>query len=329
MSLQSIKEKKNIVFTVQENISLKDKNWFRTGGNARYYFEPTNYDEFAFILDFAKKNNLEIFVLGDGANILISDEGFNGLVIKPQLKNISIESSQNPEFACVNAGAGVKIQDLINFCLDNNLSGLEEFSGIPGTVGGSVYINIHYYEFLLGQFVVSANVIEKDTGKILKVDHSWFNFGYEQSALLDQKYLLVDATFKVKKIDQLTAAYSKGRSDEIIRHRVKRYPYKGTCGSFFRNFHDHEVKLEISGKKMIYAAYYLDKIGVKGNLRVGDAIVSYQHSNMLVNLCDATSEHIIQVANKMQEMVKNQFGIILEPECQLIGFKKYPLLRST
>lgn len=312
---------------IHENVSLKNRNWFETGGYARYYSQPNTPQEFIQALQFANDKHLSIFILGQGANILISDEGFDGLVIKPCLEDLKlIEVNSDLKFGYVQSGAGVKFSDLIDFCLDNNLSGLEEFSGIPGSVGGSVYINIHYFEFLLSQFLVNATVLEKSTGQIIKVDNAWFNFGYNQSTLLNREYFLLDATFKLKKVTPLEAAYHKGRRDEIIRHRIKRYPYKGTCGSFFRNFAESEVTLESAGKKMIYVAYYLDKIGVKGNLKVGDAVVSYQHANMIVNLGHATTNDIVNLIRQMQKLVYENYKILPNPECQLIGFKKYPLL---
>lgn len=306
-------------YLIQQNIPLKNKNWFGTGGNANFYSEPKDVESFINAINFANKNKLEVFILGEGANILISDEGFDGLAIRPQLKNIIFEN----EF--VIAQTGVSFQNLINVCLENNLIGLEEFSGIPGTVGGSVYINIHYFEFLLSDFLVSATVINKSNGQILKVDKAWFNFGYNQSTLQDKKYFLIDATFKLKKVDDLKTAYAKGKKDEIIRHRSKRYPQKGTCGSFFRNFYENEVTLMSAGKKLIYVAYYLDKIGIKGELKIGDAMVSYQHANMLVNLGNATSYDIIKLAKQMQNLVKEHFNIVPQSECQLVGFKENPL----
>ncbi len=311
---------------IKTNIPLADKNWFKTGGPAKYFCEPKTAQEFQEAILFAKNNNLELFVLGHGANILISDDGFNGLVIMPNIQDIQILDS-NKTHAEVQAGSGIDIQKLINWCLENNISGLEEFSGIPGTVGGSVYINIHYYEFLLSQFLVSAKVIEKSTGEILTVDNQWFNFGYNQSTLHSKKYFLISATFKLKKLNDLETAYAKGRRDEIIRHRGNRYPKSGTCGSFFRNFSDQEVTLESNGKKLIFVAYYLDKIGVKGALRVNDAIVSYQHANMLVNSGSATTKDLLELAKQMQKLVQNKFDILPQPECQLIGFNSYPLLK--
>jgi UDP-N-acetylmuramate dehydrogenase len=311
---------------IQTNVPLADKNWFKTGGPARFYCEPTTTEQFQEAIIYASTHNLPIFMLGQGANILISDEGFDGLVIRPTLvktETIFLDESS----ALVKADAGVTMPNLIDYCLNNNLIGLEEFSGIPGTVGGSVYINLHYFNFLLASFLVSAEVINKQTGDLQTVDAQWFNFGYNDSQLHKKDYFLVNATFKLKPATAEKTAFAQGRKTEIIRHRAHRYPQVRTCGSFFRNFFANEVTLEVDNKKIIFVAYYLDKIGIKGTLRYGDAIVSPQHANMIVNLQNATSTDIITLAQQMQQLVLDKFNIIPQPECQLIGFKKYPLLQ--
>lgn len=308
---------------IQENISLADKNWFKTGGNARYYSQPKNEQEFQQSLTFAQQNNLNIFILGKGANVLVSDEGFDGLVIHPQLKNIS-HSFINEKFAEVTAGTGVDFDDLIEYCLQHNLTNLEEFSGIPSTIGGAIYINLHYYEFFLAQFLLRATVIHKATNKIITVEANWFEFGYDTSKLHDKEFFLINATFKTNIGSSLDIAHARGRKKEIIRHRARRFPTINTCGSFFRNFLPEEVSN--TDKKLIFVAYYLDKIGIKGELCIGDAIVSHQHANMLINRGKASSSDIIKLAQLMQKKVKKEFNIIPQPECQLIGFKKNPLL---
>jgi len=310
---------------IQENVSLAEKNWFGTGGPARYYAEPKTNEEFQQSLQFAIAEKQSIFLLGNGANILISDDGFDGLVIHPQLIDTTV-SLYNDEHNLVTAGSGTPLDDLIEFCLKNNVGGLEEFSGIPGTVGGAVYINLHYFEFLLSQFLHSAQVIEKNTGKLLTVDTDWFKFGYNQSTLQEGNHYLLSATFKLKKLTNDEVAFARGRKLEIIRHRTARYPNKNTCGSFFRNFHPEEVTVVSNGTKMIYIAYYLDKLGIKGALSVGNAIVSYKHANMIVNQGNATTQDIIELAKQMQQLVKDSFGITPQPECRLIGFNEYPLL---
>ncbi len=312
---------------IQTKVSLLDKNWFGTGGPARCYCEPRSAQDFVHALTYAHEHKLPLFVLGLGANILISDDGFDGLVIRPQLKEIT--HTLDAQEVLVTAGAGVTLQELITYCLDNNILGLEEFSGIPGTVGGSLFINIHYFQYLLSNFVIQAKVINKTTYEIRTVDYAWLNFGYDHSQLHDHTHYVLTSTFKLKHANELETAYARGRNQEIIRHRMSRYPLKGTCGCFFRNFHDHEVTLTSNGKKMTYSSYYFDKLGIKGELSLGGAQVSYQHANMIVNTGTATSHDVITVARTMQHMVYEKFGLMPEPECQLIGFKEYPLLRST
>lgn len=303
------------------DIPLADKNWFRTGGKARFFYQPRTAAEFQEALIKAHTMNIPVFILGKGANLLISDDGFNGLIINPQLTEIELFTHTNTQ-KLVRAGAGVSIDDLIAFCLDHNLLGLEEFSGIPGSVGGATYINLHYFEFLLSNFLISGEIIDYKNGEIKSVTHEWFNFGYNTSTLLQEEYYLVSATFLLKSADAIQTAYARGRRAEIIRHRQRRYPISHTCGSFFRNFKPEEI----GPNQLIYVAYYLDKIGIKGILQQGDAIVSYQHANMLVNKGNATSDDIITVARTMQSLVRKEFGITPQPECRLIGFKHYPLL---
>ncbi|HBL98539.1 TPA: UDP-N-acetylenolpyruvoylglucosamine reductase [Candidatus Dependentiae bacterium] len=307
-------------FSIKQQVPLADKNWFGTGGAARFYAEPSSVDDFSSSLEFARQKGLDLFVLGSGANILISDAGFDGLVLRPHNTSIMVTDRDSSK-ALVTAGAGVTIDALIAFCLDHQLLGLEELSGIPGTVGGSVFINIHYFEFFLSHFLVSARVVNVETGELMPVSRDWFAFGYDYSTLHARKHVLFDATFQLKIGTEIEAAYARGRSKEIDRHRRQRYPYKGTCGSFFRNFHDHEVTIVSNGKKMIYVAYYLDKLGIKGELSVGGAVVSHQHANMIVNKGNATSTDIATLARTMQERVLENFGIIPEPECQLVGFQ--------
>ena len=309
---------------IRTNIPLQDKNWFKTGGNAQFFAEPRTIAEFQAALQCAQGHKLALFMLGQGANILVSNEGFKGLVIRPQLTEITVQEICSDQ-VLITAGAGATVDEVIAWCLDHHLIGLEEFSGIPGTIGGSVFINLHYYDFMLSDFIVQGTVIDK-MGIVQTVQPEWFNFGYDHTILHNEEHYVVSATFKLKKVSPMEIAYARGRRAEIIRHRAKRYPTQNTCGSFFRNFHDHEVTMTIGGKKIIYAAYYLDKVGIKGALSVGDAHVSHQHANMIINGGSATSVDIMSVARLMQHRVQEEFGLILQPECRLVGFESYPLL---
>lgn len=308
---------------IQEHVSLKDKNWFQTGGCARYFASPSTTEQFQAAIAFAIQKSVPLFMLGQGANILVSDDGFAGLVIQPKLNRIVQESiNEAQQVAYIVAGAGVSMATLIDWCLERNFVGLEEFSGIPSSVGGAVYINLHYFEFLLQQFLVSAELIHAKTGQLEVVDADWFHFRYDYSKLHERTHYLASATFAVKHVSEIEAAYAKGRSVEIIRHRAFKYPQNNTCGCFFRNFRESEVPFEINGKKMLSAAYYLDSVGVKGSLRVGGAVVSQKHANMIVNDGAATSQQIIELALQMQELVKKRYGLVLQPECQFLGIDK-------
>lgn len=312
---------------IDEHVSLKDKNWFRVGGPARYFCEPLTAKDFKDAFSYARDKNLPFFVLGHGANVLISDDGFDGLIIHPKHGSISI-TQEDAEHIFVTADAGILMDELIEYTLAHNITGLEVFSAIPGSIGGSAFINLHYFEALISHFLVSAQVIEIATGEILDVDTAWFEFGYNQSKLMERKHCLINATLKLKKSSDVETAFAKGRRLEITRHRISRYPSSYTCGSFFRNFHADEVTLVVNDKKIIWIAYYLDKIGVKGSLSVGKVRVSHQHANMLVSHDDSTAADIVALARTMQELVRKEFGIIPQPECIFVGFNEYPLLQK-
>ena len=307
----------------QQNIFLNDFSWFGTGGPAKLFCEPKNDDEFCKAIKFANTQNLDIFVLGEGANVLISDDGFDGLVIKPCNSKIEILKSSE-KYAVIRAGAGTSFSKTIDFAIENKLTGLEQFSGIPGTVGGAVFINIHYFDFLLSQFVEKARIINRKTLEIIKVNAQWFEFGYDRSKLQEKTFYLLDADFKVLKNNSVEVEKAIKKRKEMILYRETRYPTEKTCGSFFQNFSVEEVPLQKNGKKIIHVAFYLDKL--KGKLSVGEAIVSTKHANMIENKRKATSADIVKLARKMQEYVNVNFGIIPKPECQLVGFKNNPLL---
>ncbi|MBF0206593.1 MAG: FAD-binding protein [Oligoflexia bacterium] len=327
---------------IQKNISLADKNWFKTGGAAAYYSTPQTSAEFTESILYAVSNQLPVFVLGEGANILISDDGYPGVVIHPKLKKIAIDNLDTRNI--VTAEAGVTLQDLIDYLTANNYesiiypthqnritsasndlgNGLVEFSGIPGTIGGSVYINVHYFQYFLSNFLLSAELIAKENGKIFSVDENWFKFDYDDSRLQEKQHYLLRASFQLKKINDLESAYQRGRRDEIIRHRQQRYPTSNTCGSFFRNFKLEEIPFEIHGKKILNVAYYLDQLGIKGELSFGKARVSPQHANMLITSDGAISADIINLAQEMKKRLWDRFHLTPHLECQLIGFGDAP-----
>ncbi len=309
-----------IIMLIQKNISLREKVWFKTGGKSKFYSEPQNIEDLKTTLQFARKNRLPLFILGSGANVLISDKGFNGLTVKPLLSKISFKKN------LVIAECGTILSDLIATTINQQLIGLEDFAGIPSTIGGAFYFHLHYFDKFISNFLHAAQIIDLNTLEIYTVPPEWFEFGYDKSKLQNKKFMLLSVTLKLKKVSKIQAAYAKGWADAIEKERKFRYPTTNTCGSFFKNFSKEEINFKISNQKITSVAYYLEKIGVKGSLKIGGAFVSHKHANMIETDSSANSKDIIKVAKLMQTMVFEKYKIVPQPECQLIGFDKYPLL---
>jgi UDP-N-acetylmuramate dehydrogenase len=297
---------------IQEKVTLKPYTAFKIGGPAQFFCEPMNSDEVIEALSFAKENNLPAFVLGLGANILVSDSGFQGLVVRQRNETISIKDN------FIIAQAGAVVESLINTALAENLIGFEDFSGIPSSVGAALYINLHYFDAFIANLVRSALVLNKETLKVRDVDSSWFNFNYDNSKLkTDEYHVLLEAKFELKKVDDYTKHEAIGKSKEIIRTRKYKYPSEPSVGSIFQNLNSEEQKQY--GLPTRSVAYLIDVCGLKGT-RVGDALLSHRHANMIVNVGDARAEHVLELAQIIKEKVKERFGADLRFEVQLVGF---------
>ena len=297
---------------IQEKVILKPYTTFKIGGPARFFCEPMNSDEVIEALNFAKENNISAFVLGLGANILVSDNGFQGLVVRQRNETISIKDN------FIIAQAGAVVESLINTALAENLIGFEDFSGIPSSVGAALYINLHYFDAFIANLVRSALVLNKETLKVQDVDSSWFNFNYDNSRLkTDEDHVLLEAKFELKKVDDYTKHEAIGKSKEIIRTRKYKYPSEPSVGSIFQNLNSEEQKQY--GLPTRSVAYLIDVCGLKGT-RVGDALLSHRHANMIVNVGDARAEHVLELAQIIKEKVKERFGTDLRFEVQLVGF---------
>lgn len=313
---------------VGEQVDLKQYNWFGLGGLARYFSEPKTLGELTEVISWSKNQSLVIRLLGQGANVLISDSGFNGLIIKLALFEMAHEDYDD-EFVLLSASAGCSLESVISYMFDRaKCVGLEEFSGIPSSIGGALFINLHYFEFLISMFVLRATVYDIKNAEMKTVDREWFKFGYDDSIMKrDRNFILINATFKLKKADPVAVAFAQGRNVEIIRHRRSRYPSEKTCGCFFKNFssEDQNVLLNGEGKKILAAGYYIDQLGLKGTLSRGHSFISPKHANMITHDGEGTATEIIEIARTVQKEVFKAFRLYLEPECELIGFDNYPL----
>ena len=297
---------------IRKNVLLKNYSGYKIGGPADFFCEPKSKKELLTAIDFSIKKNIPIYVLGGGFNVLISDDGFRGLIIKPKINSLTIKKNE------VIAGAGVELSRVIKFSLKNGLVGLEEFSGIPGVVGGALYMNIHYYKALLNNFVEWIECVDNELNSyLIKAKNK--DWQYEFSQIQKNKFIVVRACFKLKKVDYKEKWKTIGKSEEIIRTRFYKYPKESSAGSVFQNI---DIK-KFYGAPAISAAHYIDRLGMKGT-KVGGAEISGRHANMIVNKGGATAKDVIKLASLVKKRVKNKFGIELKPEIQFIGFKKNP-----
>ncbi|MFZ2522917.1 MAG: UDP-N-acetylmuramate dehydrogenase [Minisyncoccia bacterium] len=242
---------------IQENISLKEYTSMYVGGLARYFVVVKNLEELKYALDFAKQKMTPVFVLGGGSNILVSDSGFTGLVIKIGISGIA-KILEDDESVSYKVGAGENWDKFVESCVDSDLFGLENLSHIPGTVGASVVQNIGAYGAEVSNTVVSIDVFDSKDLKFSNIKKEKLNFSYRKSVLNDPKqdkgrYIVVNVYFRLLKngkvnteYDDLKKYFSESKSEinlkntrkAVIEVRNKKFPYpdkpeNGTVGSFW------------------------------------------------------------------------------------------------
>ncbi len=328
---------------IRKNVKLAKYITFRVGGPARYFVEVKSVDELREALDFGLKEKLKIFILGGGSNTLFSDSGFDGLVIKVDIKEVSFENES------VQAGAGEIWDTLVMKAVKRGLSGIENLSLIPGTVGGAVFQNIGAYGAELKDVLELVEVFNTKTKKIEKLPLKDCNFGYRDSIFQhNQAYIILGATLRLSekfspniKYPDLTEYFKnkkptlKAVREAVIRIRKSKlvYPTKniGTVGSFFKNpiitvagykslINKYpDIKGREAGKGFIKlsAGQLIEKAGWK-NRRLGNAGTSKRHALVLVSYKGARADDILKLSKIIQKSVKDKFDIRLEPEVRII-----------
>ncbi len=301
----------------KENFPIHTLTSYKIGGPARYFFEAKNLDELKLAVEEAKKRSLEFFVLGGGTNLLIGDDGFPGLVLKPSIN--FIESSGEE----VSVGAGVLVADLINFSIENGLSGLEWAGGLPGTVGGAIRGNAGCFGGEIKDVVKSVRSLDIETLREIGRDFPDCNFSYRSSIFknLSNKEIILSAIFGFKKGD----AKEIGKSvNEKISYRRERHPLEyPNAGSIFKNidaknFSKERIRqfshvIKTDPFPVVPAAYIISEAGLKG-IALGGAMISPKHPNFIVNVFEAKSSDIKNLINLVKGEVKNKFDIELEEE---------------
>ena len=283
----------------KENFSLSKLTWFQSGGNAEYYFMPKDIEDLKYFLKQVKK--IPIQIIGGGSNILVRDGGVSGVVIKLGKGFDFIEFKDN-HILC---GASVKNINLSKKLAEQNIKGYEFLSTIPGTLGGSIFMNAGCFGNEIKNFVKSIFVINKG-GKILELNNKSISFSYRSSGI-NKNYFIIGA--KLKLIHGI-ASVAKKKIKKLIEIRKKTQPIKTkTGGSTFLNTKQKKAWELIKGANC-------DK------LKIGDAEVSLKHCNFLTNKGGATSSDLESLGNRIRQKVFKKFGIKLNWEIKIIGSKK-------
>lgn len=280
---------------------MKKYTTFKIGGPADILVKPKTEGELSSILKICAKEQLPYYIIGNGSNLLVSDDGYRGIIIQlyRQFEDISVESN----IICAKSGA--LLSKIATIALKEQLTGLEFAHGIPGTLGGGVMMNAGAYGGELKDVIVSCKVMTKE-GDILVLSNEELNLGYRTSIVEKKGYVVLEATLKLE----------KGKEEDILnkmkdysnRRKEKQPLDKPSAGSTFKRPEGH-----FAGKLIMDSE-------LRG-FQVGGARVSDKHCGFVVNEEEATAKDVINLIKEVQKTVKNKYEVMLEPEVKMLGFK--------
>ncbi len=308
---------------IRENIPLKNHTTFEIGGPARFFKRVKNKRELKEALSWAEEENISVFILGGGSNLLVSDEGFPGLVLKMDLKDVKVEDE------LLTTGAGLALKKAVFLSLKHGLSGLEWAAGIPGTVGGAVWGNAAAFGEAVSNSLEEVEALNTETLKTETFSRGEFLFSNKESVFKKKPHLVIlEAVFRLKPAGEKK---SVKKVKKHLAYRRKNHPLdRPSSGCIFKNV-EEEIKNPSLLKKfpeletfnengVISAGYLIDKAGLKGEKR-GAARVSKKHANFIVNTGGATAKEVCELIELVKSGVKEVFGVKLEEEIKYVGFK--------
>lgn len=285
----------------REQEPLKAHTTFRIGGPAKYYFVPEKEEEIEEALEFAREKELPFYVIGKGSNMLFSDQGYDGVIIEigKGLENIEIR-----EDGTVTGQAGISLAQMASRLAAAGLTGFEFASGIPGTLGGGIAMNAGAYGGEIKDCIRSAKVLTPE-GNILVLEKDQLELGYRTSVIQKQDYLVLEGEFAFEQGDKEAI---QAKMKELNQRRRDKQPLEyPSAGSTFKRPQGY------------FAGKLIEDAGLRG-YRVGDAQVSEKHCGFVVNRGQATAAEVAQLIRDVQDRVKEQYGVMLEPEVRMIGF---------
>ncbi|MCP4677094.1 MAG: UDP-N-acetylmuramate dehydrogenase [Deltaproteobacteria bacterium] len=295
---------------VREDVHLAQYTSFHIGGPAALFIEANNRQTLVKTLASAKDLGLETLILGGGTNLLVSDDGFDGLALRLDIGGIDIDKERRT----VRVGASIQTCALVEQLVDEGFAGLEFATGLPGTVGGAIAGNAGCFGHCLSDFLICAEVVSPEGDLRRITDKSWFDFSYRRSGLARYEAVLTEMTFQIEPGDK---SVLRQKTDEYLSVRAEKHPKKGmhTAGSYFKNLPPPKP-----GQRRQAAGALLDQAGAHG-LSVGDAAVFEKHANIIINRANATARDVLSLAAKMKKLVQDKFSVDLTEEVRFIGKK--------
>lgn len=315
--------RENLGEAVQSQVVLAPYTNFKIGGPAKFFLEARSSTDLVKAVQVSNELNLPLLVLGGASNVLVSDKGFNGLVVLARNNQWSIKGNQ------VTAEAGVNLGFLVQQTVSQGLSGFEPLVAVPGTIGGAIYGNAGVPQVangFIGDWVENVTVCRDD--KLVLLNKEECGFSYRNSAFKKNKDIILSVVFNLKKGDPKV-------SQELIKKFIavrKGQPYsKPSSGCIFMNvpisdeqevrhkFANEEKIDEFIKRKQLPSSWLIDRAGLKGKT-IGGIQVSEDHANYLINIGNATAEQVIQMISFIKQQVRDKFGIQLQEEVRYIGF---------
>lgn len=300
-------------FPFSFDFPLAPLTYFKIGGPAEVYIELSQRQDIISLVSFCYQEHIPLTLLSGASNVIVADEGIAGVVLRMTNDQVVVDGTT------VTAGAGIKTALLVRATVDNKLTGLEYFLGVPGHLGGAVYNNAHYLHHLIGDHITRVEIIDS-TGNPRWLSHDECDFGYDHSRFHRTKELILTVEFSLQ--PGTTEA-----SNDLIRqatlYRAQTQPLgEPSSGCIFQNapmtpdlaerFPEYKDRTHIGG------GFLIDQAGLKG-AREGGIEVSHKHAAFFVNKGEGTAAEVKKLVARVQETVKEKFGVTLKPEVFFLG----------
>lgn len=293
----------------------------KIGGPADIFYRARKVEDLVLAISSARKLSVPFFLMGGGTNVLVGDTGFRGLIVKNDTESIKLLGLKAKKGVVptvyLEVESGVTVNRLVRFTLDQGFSGLENFLGQPGSVGGAVYINAHNLKkgVYFGENIIEAKILDKNNN-IKTVPVSYFRFGYDFSCVQNTLDTVLSVIISLKRSDK---EFVWKKASEVLNYRQSTQPtgvYSSGCT--FRNINKSDAIRLATPNMTTSTGYLLDRVGLKG-VKVGEAMFSDHHANFIIHRGGAKARDMLELIRMAKNRVKEKFGIDLKEEIIFVG----------